>query len=83
MAMIKRVMSTNYALDISVEKLLAIMDKDREAEDPLYMLLIGIDGVADVDYDGHFGPHIYVTLYIEYENEDMWKSIYETIENYL
>jgi len=79
----RRVMSTNYALDIPAEKLSAIMDKDCEAEDSLYMLLIKIDGVSDVDYNGHFGPHIYITLDIEYENEDVWKTIYKMIENYL
>ena len=83
MTTVRRVVSTNYILDITTEKLSSIMDKDCEADHPLYMLLAKIDGIHDVDYNGHFGPHIYVTLESEYEGGDVWRTVYETIENYL
>lgn len=79
----RRVISTNYSIDVPVKELLTIMVKDGEVEHPLYMLLIEIDGISDVDYNGHFGPHIYITLDIGYDNEDVWKAVHETIENYL
>lgn len=79
----RKAISTNYVLDIPAEKLSAIMFKDNEVPSPLYLLLTDIDGVFNVDYDGHFGPHICMTLDIESESEDVWKVIYEIIENYL
>jgi len=83
MATTKRVISTNYSIDVSVKELLSIMSKDNEVERPLYVLLAEIDGVYDVDYSGHFGPYIYITLLIEYDNKNVWKTIHKTIKNYL
>lgn len=79
----RKVMSANYMLDISAKELLVIMAKDRETKYPLYILLGSIDGISKVNYVGHFGPHIYLTLDTEHESKDVWKVIYEIIENYL
>jgi hypothetical protein len=68
---------------ISVEDLSAIMDKDDEHSPPLYLLLSSIEGVFDIEYDGHFGPHIYLSIEHEHDNQDIWKTIHKTIESYL
>lgn len=78
-----RIASTNYVLEVSVQNLLDIMRKDMDTEKPLYRQLIDIDGVSDIDYDGHFGPHIYLTVSQEHYNTDTWSIIYKTIGNYL
>ena len=81
----KRVSATSYSLDVSVKDLLAIMDKDdkRSVTANLWEKLSRIDGVTDVDYGGHFGPHIYLTIEIEHDNKNVWGSIYKTIKSYL
>lgn len=79
----KSIVSTNYMLDISAKKLIKIMDKDVSCYAPLYILLANIKGVFGAEYDGHFGPHIFFSVEIENDDAETWKSIYDTVENYL
>jgi len=74
---------TGYKLDIPAQSLIDIMRKDMDAPTPLHTQLKDIDGVFDVDYSGHFGSHIFLSLMLENETEDTWKDIREIIENYL
>ena len=63
----KEVISTNYSLDIPTKKLIEIMRKDGNCDAPLYIRLGNIKGVYDIDYDGHFGPHIFLSVEIEHD----------------
>jgi hypothetical protein len=79
----KEVVSTNYSLDIPVDKMLEIMRKDGNCTVPLYIWLSNIKGVYSVDYNGHFGPHIFLSVEIEHDDAEVWDLIFKTIENYL
>ena len=79
----KSIISTNYMLDLPAEKLIRIMRKDSSCYTPLHIILGNIKGMFSVDYDGHFGPHIFFSIEIEDDNKETWDLIYKTIENYL
>jgi len=79
----KSILSISYALDIPVKKLIEIMDKDSSRYVPLYIVLENIKGVFSIEYNGHFGPHIFLSVEIENDDAETWKLIYDAIENYL
>ena len=82
---------TKYAINISKENLLKILEKDSEllgstdiAEDPLYLEIETCsDGISEIDYDGHFGPYIFLTLEKKYDTDATWDVIYSTIRGFL
>lgn len=77
--------STRYTLYITRKELLKILANDGEQhlDDYLFSLLNKLPGVVDTDYDGHFGPHIFVTIEHEFDTEENWKVIEQTIADYI
>lgn len=67
---------TSYTIDVTIEELEKIEEAGR-----LYELLGAILGVSNVDYDGHFGPHIFLDVEKEDDNTDTWDKIFATIDN--
>ncbi|NOQ49799.1 MAG: hypothetical protein GQ553_03970 [Nitrosomonadaceae bacterium] len=51
-----------YYMELSVENFTKITDKDMEVEYTLYDRLAAHDLIVAVDYDGHFGPFIFVSM---------------------
>jgi hypothetical protein len=45
--------------------------------------LENIRGAYNIDYDGHFGPHIFLSIEVEEDTKETWGLIFDTIENYL
>lgn len=73
-----------YSLTLEKESLVKILDKDEKMKaKPLYEQLLEIDGVSEVEYDGHYGPQIYINLDPKYDYSSTWAAIYGTIEDYL
>jgi len=79
----KSIISTNYMVDVPSEKLIKIMHKDDSCHVPLYIHLSQIKGIFSIEYDGHYGPHIFFSIEIENDDAETWKLIYDAIENYL
>lgn len=50
---------------------------------PLYEKLGELDGVADVDYDGHFGPYVFLTIEKEHDTAETKRKIREIIKKHL
>jgi hypothetical protein len=50
---------TTYAVEVPRDKAIALFDLE-----PVSLLdrLMKVDGVSEVNYDGHFGPFVYVTI---------------------
>ena len=50
---------TTYAIEVPRDKAIALFDLE-----PVSLLdrLMKVDGVSEVNYDGHFGPFVYVTI---------------------
>jgi hypothetical protein len=76
-----QVVKIGYRIRINEDDLLKIMDLDKESDASLYQILVNMDHVLEADYDGHFGPWIYVT--IDPTILDSLKPINRAIEKYL
>ena len=79
------VASTKYVIALKDKALLDIMDRDMNIEigQSLWETIGKIDGIIDVDYDGHFGNYIYVEVDIEHDTKDTWKLICGLINEYI
>ncbi len=76
--------STKYCIEITKGQMLKVLNKDSEALDGhLFELLDKMYGIDEVDYDGTFGPRIFVTVGKDADNKEMWDSIFETINEYI
>ena len=58
-----------YFMELSVENFVKIMDKDVRVEYPLHYRLTRHDLIDRVEYDGHFGPFIFI--------DGMWDDMQE------
>ena len=79
------VTSTKYAIALKDKALIDIMDRDRiiEPGQELWETIGKIDGVREVDYDGHFGNNIYIEVAIAHDTKDTWKLICGLINEYV
>lgn len=81
----KRVTSIKYVVVLKDKALGDIIHRDNEAEEvdqELWGTIGLLDGVIDVDYDGHFGNYIFVEIAIRHDTEATWKLIYDLINSY-
>ena len=61
------ILSTNvteiqYAFQLSVDNFIAVERKDNEVDHPLHERLETLDSVVKIEYNGHFGPFIFVNI---------------------
>jgi len=73
-------LSVNYAVDLTLEEFRALIKDDSRAEDnDMWTLTLSkrleAIGCSNVDYDGHFGTSIFLTLDAESDTEEMWNKI--------
>lgn len=67
-----------YTIEVDLR---AIMDWDSQKEndnqwdDILHMQLDKIEGVENVDYNGHFGNYIWLTIEHPHDNKVTWDKI--------
>ena len=78
----KRMVIVGYSLTLEKE-FVKILDKDDISRKPLYEQLLEIDGVSEVEYDGEYGPEIYINLDPKYDYSSTWFAIYKIIDDYL
>ena len=77
--------ATSYQYQISKERFTAIVDRDNEVETYAEMLcaqLEALDGVSDVEYNGHFGANIYLTVDADHDGSKTATAIFDLIWNY-
>jgi hypothetical protein len=83
----KMMVSVEYALTVDNDIFSKILDKDDEAGDFTetlsQQLMETLDGVSEVDYDGHFGPHIYIHLDPKFDYSSTWFAVYKIINDYV
>jgi hypothetical protein len=82
----KRLAALTYIVELTEEQFTHIIHRDSknilgEGQD-LDLLLNRIDGITDVDYSGHYGAVIIVSLDAEYDTPATWDSISATITKY-
>ncbi len=77
---IKEVTQRNYSISISEERFTEIADEESYKNTNPLSNTIGeqldrLDGVWNVEYNGHFGSAIYLTLDVEHDNNETWTEI--------
>ena len=77
---IKEVTQRNYAISISMERFVEIAEAESFKNIGTCGPTIGeqldeVDGVWNVEYDGHFGVAIYLTLDVEHDTDEIWAQI--------
>jgi len=80
------ILSRTYCMRMAIEDFRKIMDVDREAdseEDVLYYKLEKIAGLFSIDYDGHFGPAIYYSIFAEHDNGKTANLIEKTVLDHI
>ena len=79
-------LATCYAINMHVDQFTRITARDNEEptyETTLCALLDKLDGVSNVDYDGHFGAVIYLTLNVDQDTVSGRAQVMRTIRGYL
>jgi hypothetical protein len=78
---------TSYAIPITVDEFSAIDNRDTENannDDPeLSNILDALDGVWDTDYNGHFGPSIFLTISSDCDTMLLKEKITNIILSYI
>lgn len=79
--------ATEYCIELTIDEMKKILEKDRspiqESDQTLFDRLSDIEGPEDIEYSGHFGANIYLTLPVEYDKERTWNQIEEAIGEYI
>jgi multidrug efflux pump subunit AcrB len=81
--------SIHFNIEINKNDLLAILERDKTEErnrnwnDTLFNKLDRIDGVIDVNYDGHFGPNIHLRMDLNRSMRDTAEDVKKTIKEYI
>ena len=82
----------SYSIEIGVPRMFDLLDSedivtDHAALKPgvlsLSEKLEKLPGVSGVEYDGHFGPAIFLTVEDEHDDDAFKASVAETIESHL
>lgn len=88
--MIVRCIEKQYQVEVDMRKILDAegwhTNGSGAYKDTLHaklMELEGLHGSQQVDYDGHFGNYLYITIHPSYDTPEFWKQIESTVEKYL
>lgn len=78
-------LTIKYRVEITTKEMLKVLDKDleRDLKDTLYYQLQDLRYVITVDYDGHFGPYVFIEIAVIDDTNENWREILSIIENYL
>lgn len=79
----------SFAAEVSAEDMLKILSKDnkslrsRNGGQTLHDMLSSIDGVEYIEYDGHFGPNLFIGIDEPVKAKDVLERVKTLIESYL
>jgi hypothetical protein len=80
----KEKLESRYAIYCPKDHLLRILELETGYQnETLDEILRQIDGVKDIEYNGHFGPYIYLTVETDVDNDKTWKQIQTEIRNFI
>ena len=78
--------STSYAIPVTIEEFQSIEEKDNQAEaceHCLFKWLESIEGVSNIDYNGHFGPFIYLQIETPLDNDETKAFISQLLQDFI
>lgn len=76
--------SRSYTIEVDLVKIEASdSEKDihNKQDEILYNQLSKLEGVSNADYNGHFGPYIWLTIEPEFETPELWLKIENLIKS--
>jgi hypothetical protein len=74
---------TRYSIELTVDQFLDIEARDTHEDTPLYETLDKLYGVHDTDYNGHFGPSIFLTIGSMCDTIELKEKITNIILSYI
>lgn len=72
---------TTYQIEMTVDEFTErglVHDGDEKGY-KVFSELNVLSGVREVEFNGHFGPNVFVTIETEHDNESTWNMIWEII----
>jgi len=63
--------------------MLQIILNDEKNATILYYYIIGVEGVIECNYDGHFGPYVYVEIDNAFDTPATMQKIKQVINRYI
>ena len=84
-----QVTSTSYCIEVTVDQFRKIIDRENEQqndgdwENGLNNQLEEIEGVEDVDYNGHFGANIFFRMTAEVDERETKFAIKKVIDSWI
>lgn len=81
-----QVQHLRYTVEITVNEMLKVLDKDKKrfgTEATLYDQLYNLRTIIAIEYNGMFGPYIFLDIDKEDDTNKNWKEILEIITRYV
>jgi hypothetical protein len=75
--------STNYCVPYGLENFKKMMDIELQGDDLLYERLDKIEGILVVDYNGHFGPNIFIEVESDFDNLLLWAKVDRILKRFV
>lgn len=79
----------SFCIELTKEDFLKIMEVDSKEENEgnwdntLFQKLDKIDGIVDVDYNGHFGANIWLQMDLEFSIREMAEKIKKIVKEHI
>lgn len=84
LTLVKECVARQYSIEVDLRTIMdsdAYLENENKWESSLCHILEKIPGVTNVDYNGHFGPYVWLTIESHLDNEDTWETIMLSIHN--
>ncbi len=75
--------STRYCVPYGLENFKKMMDIELNDDVSLYRLLNNIGGILDVEYNGHFGPNIFIEVDSDHDDLLLWSKVDRILKRFV
>ena len=78
----KECVAREYTIEVDLKVIMdsdAYLENENKWESSLFHVLDKIPGVTKVDYNGHFGPYVWLTIESEHDNDETWETIKDAL----
>jgi len=75
--------STKYCVPYGLENFIKMSDIEIDGEISLYDQLDKIDGILDVEYNGHFGPNIFIEVDSDHDDLVLWSRVDRILKKFI
>ena len=76
---------SSYSIEVDLLSIMTLdnaRENDNDWDNTLFNLLDKIKGVSRVDYNGHFGPYVWLSIEAEHDTPETWERIEKTITEF-